>query len=137
LVGMAPWPVPSLMKLLSSGASGDTGDFDPWESLRWPTVRVLYYRQHKPDGTVIEACWLTNLSPERGQHTVSPPLQTIPTLASNSHPCTHLEQQVYRDSETTERARCSLTIVVQRTSVESEVASTFASFRFPELSQPI
>jgi hypothetical protein len=30
-----------------------------------PTVRVVYYRQHKPDGTVIEAYWLTNLSPER------------------------------------------------------------------------
>ena len=43
----------------------DADDFDPWESLRWPTVRVLYYRQHKPDGTVIEAYWLTNLSRER------------------------------------------------------------------------
>jgi hypothetical protein len=31
----------------------------------------------------------------------------------------------------------SLTIVVQRTSVKSEVVSTFPSFRFPELSQPI
>jgi hypothetical protein len=30
-----------------------------------------------------------------------------------------------------------LTIVFQRISVESEVASTFPSFRFPELSQPI
>lgn len=43
----------------------DADDFDPWESLRWPTVRVLYYRQHKPDGTVIEAYWLTNLSCQR------------------------------------------------------------------------
>jgi Transposase DDE domain len=43
----------------------DADDFDPWESLRWPTVRVLYYRQHKPDGRVIEAHWLTNLSSER------------------------------------------------------------------------
>jgi hypothetical protein len=43
----------------------DADDFDPWETLRWPTVRVLYYRQHKPDGTVIEAYWLTNLSPQR------------------------------------------------------------------------
>jgi hypothetical protein len=43
----------------------DASDFDPWESLRWPTVRILYYRQHKPDGTVIEAYWLTNLSPQR------------------------------------------------------------------------
>jgi len=24
----------------------DAEDFDPWESLRWPTVRVLRYRQH-------------------------------------------------------------------------------------------
>jgi hypothetical protein len=42
----------------------DADDFDPWESLRWPTVRVLYYRQHKPDGQVIEAYWLTNFSPQ-------------------------------------------------------------------------
>lgn len=40
----------------------EADDFDPWESLRWATVRVLYYRQHKPEGTVIEAYWLTNLS---------------------------------------------------------------------------
>jgi Transposase DDE domain len=43
----------------------DADDFDPWESLRWPTVRVLYYRQHKPDGKVIEAYWLTNFSPQQ------------------------------------------------------------------------
>jgi len=43
----------------------DAGDFDPWETLRWPTVRVLRYRQHKSDGSVIEAYWLTNLSPQR------------------------------------------------------------------------
>ncbi|MBV8892200.1 MAG: transposase [Acidobacteria bacterium] len=43
----------------------DADDFDPWESLRWSTVRVLYYRQQQPDGTVIEAHWLTNLSPNR------------------------------------------------------------------------
>jgi len=49
-----------------SGADGievwDADDFDPWEGLRWPTVRVLYYRQHKPNGDVFEAYWLTNLS---------------------------------------------------------------------------
>jgi hypothetical protein len=28
--------------------------------LQWPTVRVLRYRQHKPDGSVVEADWLTN-----------------------------------------------------------------------------
>lgn len=43
----------------------DADDFDPWESLCWPTVRVLYYRQHKPDGEVIEAYWLTSFSPQR------------------------------------------------------------------------
>jgi len=43
----------------------DADDFDPWESLRWPTLRVLYYRQHKPDGEVIEAYWLSNFSPQQ------------------------------------------------------------------------
>ena len=40
----------------------DAEDFDPWENLQWETVRVLRYRQQKPDGEVIEAFWLTNLS---------------------------------------------------------------------------
>jgi hypothetical protein len=40
----------------------DAEDFDPWENLRWETVRVLFYRQHKPDGEVIEAFWLTDSS---------------------------------------------------------------------------
>ena len=38
----------------------DADDFAPWETLDWPAVRVLRYRQHKPDGTVVEAEWLTN-----------------------------------------------------------------------------
>ncbi len=38
----------------------DADDFDPWETLRWATVRVLRYRQHKPDGTCVEAYWLTD-----------------------------------------------------------------------------
>jgi len=38
----------------------DAGDFDPWEGLRWQTVRVLRYCQHRPDGTVCEAYWLTD-----------------------------------------------------------------------------
>jgi hypothetical protein len=38
----------------------DADDFDPWQTLRWPTVRVLRYRQHQPDGTVVEAYWLTD-----------------------------------------------------------------------------
>jgi hypothetical protein len=40
----------------------DAGDFDPWETLRWKTVRVIRYRQHKPDGKVVEAYWLTDFS---------------------------------------------------------------------------
>ena len=40
----------------------DADDFDPWETLRWQTVRVIRYRQHKPDGTVVEAYWLTDFS---------------------------------------------------------------------------
>jgi len=38
----------------------DAEDFDPWETLRWKTVRVLRYRQIKPNGEVIEAYWLTD-----------------------------------------------------------------------------
>jgi hypothetical protein len=43
----------------------DAADFDPWETLRWPTVRVLRYRQWKPDGRYIEAYWLTDFSPQQ------------------------------------------------------------------------
>jgi hypothetical protein len=39
----------------------DADDFDPWETLDWETVRVVRYRQIKPDGSVVEADWLTNL----------------------------------------------------------------------------
>jgi DDE family transposase len=38
----------------------DADDFDPWQTLRWQTVRVIFYRQHKPDGRVFEAFWLTD-----------------------------------------------------------------------------
>jgi hypothetical protein len=38
----------------------DADDFDPWQTLRWETVRVIRYRQYKPDGTVCEAYWLTD-----------------------------------------------------------------------------
>lgn len=41
----------------------DAADFDPWETLQWETVRVLRYRQHKHDGTVIDAYWLTDFTP--------------------------------------------------------------------------
>jgi len=40
-------------------------DFDPWDTLHWETVRVFFYRQHKPDGTVVEAYWLTNFPSSR------------------------------------------------------------------------
>jgi hypothetical protein len=43
----------------------DADDFDPWEGLRWWTVRVLRYRQTHPDGTVVEAYWLTDFSARR------------------------------------------------------------------------
>ena len=38
----------------------DAEDFDPWESLRWPSVRVIRYRQYRGDQRVVEAYWLTN-----------------------------------------------------------------------------
>jgi hypothetical protein len=38
----------------------DADDFDPWDTLRWETVRVIRYRQYKPNGKVCEAYWLTD-----------------------------------------------------------------------------
>jgi hypothetical protein len=38
----------------------DADDFDPWTTLRWKTVRVIRYRQYKPDGSMVEAYWLTD-----------------------------------------------------------------------------
>ena len=43
----------------------DADDFDPWQTLRWETVRVVRYRQHKPDGTVVEASGLTDFPRSR------------------------------------------------------------------------
>ncbi len=43
----------------------DADDFDPWEALCWTTVRVIFYRQHKPNGEVVEAYWLTDFSSRR------------------------------------------------------------------------
>lgn len=40
----------------------DAQDFDPWTSLRWETVRVIFYRQNKPNGTVVQAYWMTDFS---------------------------------------------------------------------------
>ena len=38
----------------------DADDFDPWDTLRWETVRVIRYRQYKPNGEVCEAYGLTD-----------------------------------------------------------------------------
>ena len=38
----------------------DADDFDPWETLKWTTVRVVRYRQRRPDGSVVQAQWLTD-----------------------------------------------------------------------------
>jgi len=38
----------------------DAADFRPWPGLRWPAVRVLLYRQTKPNGKIVEALWLTD-----------------------------------------------------------------------------
>ena len=43
----------------------DADDFAPWETLHWDRVRVLRYRQIKPDKTVVEAQWLTDLPSRR------------------------------------------------------------------------
>lgn len=43
----------------------DADDFDPWDTLRWETVRVIRYRQYKPDGKVHEAYWLSDFPPHR------------------------------------------------------------------------
>lgn len=40
----------------------DADDFDPWTTLKWATVRVIRYRQHKPDGTTVAAYWLTDFT---------------------------------------------------------------------------
>jgi hypothetical protein len=40
----------------------DAEDFAPWETLQWQSVRVLRYRQHKPNGAIVEAYWHTNFS---------------------------------------------------------------------------
>jgi len=38
----------------------DAEGFAPWADLSWERVRVLRYRQHKPDGRIVEAYWLSN-----------------------------------------------------------------------------
>jgi hypothetical protein len=48
----------------------DDDNFDPWETLQWPTVRVVRYRRHQPDGTVTQGDWLSNL-PSAKFHSLS------------------------------------------------------------------
>jgi hypothetical protein len=43
----------------------DADDFEPWEGLQWAAVRVIRYRQHRRNGEVVEAYWLTNFSQRR------------------------------------------------------------------------
>ena len=69
----------------------DADDFDPWEGLRWPTVRVLRYRQTHPDGTVVEAYWLTDFSARRVSS------QTLYRLAKRRWT---IENQGFNDSKT-------------------------------------
>jgi len=40
----------------------DADDFDPWETLQWPTVRVLRYRQQKRDCSIFQAEWFTDFA---------------------------------------------------------------------------
>ena len=69
----------------------DADDFDPWEGLRWPTVRVLRSRQTHPDGTVVEAYWLTDFSARRVSS------QTLYHLAKGRWT---IENQGFNDSKT-------------------------------------
>ncbi len=69
----------------------DADDFDPWADLRWPTVRVLRSRQTHPDGTVVEAYWLTDFSPRRVSS------QTLYRLAKGRWT---IENQGFNDSKT-------------------------------------
>ena len=40
--------------------------FAPWVTLRWATVRVLRYRQPRPDGTGVAADWRTDFPTRQG-----------------------------------------------------------------------
>jgi hypothetical protein len=44
---------------------GEADDFDPWETLRGETVRVVRYRQGRPKGDVCEAYGLTDFPRHR------------------------------------------------------------------------
>lgn len=43
----------------------DAEDFPPWQGLDWSSVRVIRYRQYRRSGDIIEAYWLTNVSPRQ------------------------------------------------------------------------
>jgi len=42
----------------------DADDFEPWEGLGWPAVRVLRYRHVRADGRTFDAYWLTSFRPK-------------------------------------------------------------------------
>ena len=68
----------------------DADDFDPWDTLRWETVRVIRYRQHKPNGDVVEAYWLTDFRSSQ----VSP--KTLYRLAKSRW---EIENQGFNDAK--------------------------------------
>lgn len=68
----------------------DADDFDPWEGLQWTTVRVIRYRQYKPDGTVIDAYWLTNFTTQQASS------ETLFRLAKNRW---EIENQGFNDGK--------------------------------------
>ena len=69
----------------------DADDFDPWDALRWPTVRVLRYRQHHRDGTIIDAYWLTDFPATR---------LSTPTLYRLAKSRWTIENQGFNDGKT-------------------------------------
>ena len=69
----------------------DADDFDPWDALRWPTVRVLRYRQHHRDGTIVDAYWLTDFPATR---------LSSPTLYRLAKSRWTIENQGFNDGKT-------------------------------------
>jgi hypothetical protein len=81
----------------------EADDFDPWQTLRWPMVRVLRYRQHKPDGTVVEAYWLTDWPTgqvgSRALYRMAKSRWEIETQGFNDAKCRHgLEHIAHHDA---------------------------------------
>ena len=69
----------------------DAEDFDPWDTLRWPTVRVLRYRQQHRDGTLVDAYWLTDFPATR---------LSSPTLYRLAKSRWTIENQGFNDAKT-------------------------------------